>query len=610
MIKKKIGKITFGWDPTAYKGKGWWYVVGLNDSFARAASRGEAQKLGSRPKSSEESPKDVEKQKYYYTTNPKTNKPQRHRFRTGSGYEEADVVRSKGLMQLASERMLNKEGLGKSLAGAIGDKIHAKGVGIKRMFDPMNMLSKIPGIGKLAATAYGMKRKRDPSDISYFTGIQAPPRDDKEEMQPTRERRNSKSSSKIPESTQSPKQSLFSRIFGQKQTTEPSSRGAAAAVKQLYKLMSDKFEEDKKIKEIEDSFKEEQKAEADERYESDKKDTGTRHKELINAITKGMKPKEKKEGIFDFIAKNFKSILGTLGGLLSTFGTGLLSILSPLAGILAPLGLVVGGVIAGSKLIDKGYEAITGKSSDSYNKSYDEKTTPEDMKKFMDKRKLSGVSDEVRVKSMEADKEQLKRTGKIVNKFTGQDVTKQRTAEMAEFEKYQQFKKTDPYQQYKTEVELKDYKGKKRPTFEEWKTQKGIAPKSVGQTATKVPDTVNPQTEEQIYKKLSNEYGADAMKDPKFVQSVKEEAHMQATQTTATPQQTPPSSLGPRATAATKENQNLAGPSAKSSAPVIVNKTTNVVNNGGVSGGSGGGGRVRNDEAVLTRLQFQNVRPV
>ena len=100
------------------------------------------------------------------------------------------------------------------------------------------------------------------------------------------------------------------------------------------------------------------------------------------------------------------------------------------------------------------------------------------------------------------------------------------------------------------------------------------------------------------------------MKDPKFVQSVKEEAHMQATQTTATPQQTPPSSLGPRATAATKENQNLAGPSAKSSAPVIVNKTTNVVNNGGVSGGSGGGGRVRNDEAVLTRLQYQNVRPV
>ena len=72
-----------------------------------------------------------------------------------------------------------------------------------------------------------------------------------------------------------------------------------------------------------------------------------------------------------------------------------------------------------------------------------------------------------------------------------------------------------------------------------------------------------------------------------------------------------PSPLGPRAAAATKENQNLAGPGAKSSAPVVVNKTTNVVNNGGTSGGSGGGGgRVRNDEAVLTRLQFQSVRPV
>ena len=302
MIKKKIGKITFGWDPNAYKGKGWWYVVGLNDSFARAASRGEGQKLGGHPKSSEEPPKDVEKQKYYYTTNPKTNKPQRHRFRTGSGYEEADVVRSKGLMQLASERMMNKEGLGKSLAGAIGDKIHAKGVGIKRMFDPMNMLSKIPGIGKLAATAYGMKRGRSTEDISYFTGVHAPPSLSKEEPTPTENK----------------KSSVFSKVFGQKKSTDKSGASSTTeAIKSLHKLMSDKYEEDKKVREVDNAFKEEQKAEADGRYEKDKKDTITRHKELIDAITKGMKPKEdeKPNGLFGLLgglSKIFKDLLGII----------------------------------------------------------------------------------------------------------------------------------------------------------------------------------------------------------------------------------------------------------------------------------------------------------
>jgi hypothetical protein len=594
MIKKKIGKITFGWDPNAYKGKGWWYVVGLNDSFARAASRGEAQKLGNRPKSSEESPKDVDKQKYYYTINPKTGTPMRKRIRTGSGYEQADIVQSKSLMQIASERMMAGQGIGSSIKSAVGDKIKAKGVGIKRMFDPMNALSKIPGIGKLAATAYGMKRGRSASDISYFTGIQAPTTSVKEEQPTGKENKKSK---------------LFTKVFGKKETTSNTSNNSTTtAIKQLYKLMSDKFEDDKKVKEIEDSFREEQKNESDKRYESDKIDASTRHKELIDAITKGMKPKEKKQGIFDVIAKGFKDVLSNLGGLLSTFGSKLITLLTPLAGILAPLAAVVASVLAASKLVDKAYEFFTGKSSDSYNKLYDE-NTPENIKKSIDKQQLAGVTDDMASKAAARDKEQFAKTGKIKN-ILGQDVTKERLAQIDEFEKVQKFKKEDPYQQYKKEVLQKDYKGKKRPTFEEWKTQKGMAAKPAGQTATKVPDTVNPQTEEQIYKKLSADYGTEAMKDPMFAQSVKEEAHMQASKMTATPQQTPPSSLGPRAAAATKENQNLAGPSAQSSAPVVVNKTTNVVNNGGGSGGSGGGGRVRNDEAVLTRLQFQNVRPV
>ena len=119
-----------------------------------------------------------------------------------------------------------------------------------------------------------------------------------------------------------------------------------------------------------------------------------------------------------------------------------------------------------------------------------------------------------------------------------------------------------------------------------------------------------PKSEQQIYNKLVKQSDPNQIKDPMYLQSLKEEAHMQAMQTSAAiPTVTPPSPLGFRAVAATKENQNLVGPSNAPAAPIIINKPTNVVNNGGSMGGTGGG-MVRNDDAVLTRLQFQSMRPV
>lgn len=77
----------------------------------------------------------------------------------------------------------------------------------------------------------------------------------------------------------------------------------------------------------------------------------------------------------------------------------------------------------------------------------------------------------------------------------------------------------------------------------------------------------------------------------------------------ATPVTPPPSPLGPRVSAATNESRNLEQ-SARNSAPVIINKTTNVSGGGSSGGGGGGGINVRNTEPVLVRLQYQSLRTI
>jgi hypothetical protein len=128
-------------------------------------------------------------------------------------------------------------------------------------------------------------------------------------------------------------------------------------------------------------------------------------------------------------------------------------------------------------------------------------------------------------------------------------------------------------------------------------------------TTVKLQDMAQPKSVEATYQKLLSESTIEQKKDPMFLQSLKEEAAMLSSVPTAVAQAATPSILGTRATSATLENKNLKEEEIKQSSPVVVNRTTNVVNNGGNSGGSGSV-LVRNDEPVLTRLQFQNMRPV
>jgi len=346
MITKNVGRITYAWSPNALNGKGWWFELGKDGNLGLAATKALGAKLG-KPKSTELPPTNVSKNKYYFTPS-KSGKPTRRRYRTStsayggggddeaSKYEIADVTSSKGLGYLASEKMMSGKGLGSSIKEAFKDKIAAKATNFKKKFDPMNMLSKI---SPLAATAYGKKFGRKNADISYFTGVR-PTADPSDMEKPYTESVSNRSDRS--EKTQTAK-----KVSSKGETI----KGGAGTLKQIYKLISDKFEEDTKLREINKSFEEEKKSE-DER----------RHKELINAILKGKGPKgkekeEKKSGLFDMLGGLFSMMKGLpgmlMGGLSSMLG------LKALGNIGSKM---VGGVVSAGKSIVKGGAKLAGKA--------------------------------------------------------------------------------------------------------------------------------------------------------------------------------------------------------------------------------------------------------
>jgi len=73
MITKKLGKITFAWEPSAFRGRGYWFVLGKNGNLGRAASKKEAISLGipKMPKPKEEKPQ-KEQEKPQPTVTPKS----------------------------------------------------------------------------------------------------------------------------------------------------------------------------------------------------------------------------------------------------------------------------------------------------------------------------------------------------------------------------------------------------------------------------------------------------------------------------------------------------------------------------------------------------------
>lgn len=648
MVTKKIGKVTFAFEPNALNGKGWWFILGKNGALGRAASLEEGQKLGKPKDKQVYPPKNADKTKsapkdtkddhfsahgddrYYYDigkTGRNAGKPVRRAYRTGSEYEKYDVLRRKTFSQLANERMMTGEGIGASIKGALGDRIAAKSSAIKKKFDPLNILSKLPGVGSMAATAYGMKRKRDPSDISYFTGIQPPGKVeevDKEEGG-SKERKTKTSYKKI-----------------------SNDKSSVGILKKIHNVLVTKFksdddwkEEQSRQAEIDSNFREEQSAEAD-----------RKHKELIDALLgKSKKPekakKEKKEegGFFSNLLSLFKGFMPKLGslftGLMSTIGgflstaisgivSGLSAILAPLASVLLPLIAVIGGVMLAAKGISWLASKITGKPMDYMDKGeYDKKTTPKDVQKDFQAvgGGETGMGHKMTQKEYENNKKTIESDKPVAGFQNGkwvQDVRPGLKKMNDAYDRVQEYKKTsdDPLQQYRRDVEAGNVK--RETSFEEWKKQKGItqdtatkitpaepaAPTAVPQKkeTASVPTNEDPTQHPNYKKYLAEElktaemagntnYGQDAAYKRAQMRARADMIQDQGKEKQLT-----------RLNQATTENQNLQTATPATVVP-IVNNTNNIVS-GSAGGGVGVPMGVRNEEPVLLQTQYGKVRPV
>jgi lysozyme len=157
MITKKLGDEIFAWDPKAFSGKGYWFVLGKKGGLGRAASKKEAQKLGL-PENQE-----IKEE----TTQEEPEKQEEQREET-SEYAKAAKVRKKGFGESIADKILGGESIGKSIRGTIGDKFKAKVTGIKETFDPLNIAKKLFGRGGAAIAGKMLGRKQ--SDMEHFAG--------------------------------------------------------------------------------------------------------------------------------------------------------------------------------------------------------------------------------------------------------------------------------------------------------------------------------------------------------------------------------------------------------------------------------------------------------
>jgi len=211
-------------------------------------------------------------------------------------YRAAARYRATRLSDLMSEETLSSgKGLIKSSAKAISAKTKAGFKGIQQTLDPLNIASAMMGRSRLGTTVAGKMFGRSAEDIDYFSG------DRGRSARPIKKYRY--------------KNPLVSSVGSG--DTQPAKRndGVANIFGKIYNTMMKNREEEKKRKEIENNFKEE-------RLEEDKR----RHKELIDAISKGRGSKiqkvEKKDdggGIFGLLKGLFDKILEFVAPVVSFF---------------------------------------------------------------------------------------------------------------------------------------------------------------------------------------------------------------------------------------------------------------------------------------------------
>ena len=139
MITKKLHDLVFGWDSSAFEGKGYWFVLGKNGTFARAATSKEFSMLGH------------PKQKF-------------------QNYQNADRVSSIGISTLITDKILGGSSIHGAIGQSIGEKATARITNIKRAFDPLNVISKMTGRSRFATTIAARMMGRSMKDARFFLG--------------------------------------------------------------------------------------------------------------------------------------------------------------------------------------------------------------------------------------------------------------------------------------------------------------------------------------------------------------------------------------------------------------------------------------------------------
>jgi len=299
MVTKKLNSVVFAWDPNAFSGKGYWYVLGSKGGLGRAASKTERLSLG-KPSDKDvlpESPKVYEPE-----DNSKGKAKNKKEKRKEHEYGKAEAIRKTSIGDLIAKNLVEGKGIGESIKGGVTDKIKAIGTGIKEKFDPMNMAKSIGG--NFGAALYGKVRGRPQKDLEYFTGI---------EKEESKENKNGEKKSYDVVTKKGKNKNPLNTTIGAGSRPLPLRKNDSVSdvAAKLFSLLRKSYEDKKLQMELEKNFEGERKEES-----------ARRHKEFIEAllgITGGTvsaqsTPEKEKSGLLDTI-KNIADTVSWLSKL-------------------------------------------------------------------------------------------------------------------------------------------------------------------------------------------------------------------------------------------------------------------------------------------------------
>lgn len=603
-ITKKLKNEIFIWDPNAYQGRGYWFVLGTKGGMGRAASANEFKKLGKPDKKEIDpvSPKVAEPDKKVKLPKKASNKRpdwaygRRRQAGEESRFAEAEAMKERSFGSIAAERMMSGQGVFSSLGSAIGDKFGAMGTRMRGKFTAAS-IGKMLG-GSLGSVALGKMFNNKAEDIQHFSGVTA------------KGGTATGTASKI-----SPVPTMSS---------EESQLGDSHSIlAKIYKLLLDQYEYNKKKDEIASA----KSALDKEVHERDKVNF------LKNEKDKDGKDDKKKKGLLEKLADFlvffemgvkglFKRLLSSLGSMIGGgakfLGKGL-----GLAGAgLAAAGGALGGLFG--KRTTKPVPPLETPAPANKGLQTAEKAGAELAKDANSATKAAGGASKL-AKGGAKLLGFLKSVPGLAAIGAGADLIMRISDVNAKLEANE-----IPETEYRKEITkaiggaaasgLLPILGASLGSF--------IGPIGtitgglVGAGAAIMGgDKVGEYIGEKAYDYfVEGKTGAAVPAELSFdgmgnaVPSATPVPQSNATaipqQQSAIPTELPQSTLGPRLNTAVAQNNSLDNnaSSQQMSTPIIVNKTNNITNSGG--GGSGGKASLRNDDAVLQRMQYGTMRTV